>query len=88
MLDVMPEGMLDRWIAFDRLEPVGNERLISVLRRGLVAIARSLGSNVKEELLDPVLKRRKTPSPNQRQTPQEQRAILRHVVSMHNSSVR
>jgi hypothetical protein len=81
MLDSMPEGMLQRWMAFDRLEPLGIERLIGVIRRGLVAVARSFGAKVTEQQLDPALKGRGE-AKAKLQTPQEQRAILRHVAAM------
>lgn len=79
MLETMPAGKLDYWIAYDRIEGVGPLRLIQLLTKGLGAL---MGKgvdplkNVKYWKLDRWLSE---PKKKRRQTMEEQMAVARSI---------
>lgn len=48
-----PEQM-DGWIAFNRLEPLGVERLIEVLKLGFAAVCGAWGAELEPDNFDPL----------------------------------
>lgn len=76
----------NRWRAYDRLEPIGNERICEQLVLVGVAICQSLGADVKPDNLR--LKNasniKRTPKPA---SPAAIKANIWQFVALHNASV-
>lgn len=53
MLDSIESTVLDKWIAYFRMEPDEWTRIREVLVLGLTALCRSNGMNIEPEHLDP-----------------------------------
>jgi len=56
MLDRVSPKQFDEWVAFDQLEPPPIDRLIAIVRTGLVALCQAWGVKLTPEDLDPWLK--------------------------------
>lgn len=86
----MRPGLFDDWCAFDQIEPIGLERLIGIVTRGLYSLCQKgidpLGGRLTMELLDPALKK-VTPVAASGQTADEQRAIVARIAAAHNANL-
>ena len=56
MLDTVSPKQFDEWVAFDQLEPPPIDRLIAIVRTGLVALCQAWGVALTPNDLDPWLK--------------------------------
>jgi hypothetical protein len=91
MLDGIERKQFDEWLAYRELEPDPIDRIVSILRLGLCAVANAWGGKLEPQHIDPDLAREMSEAsgqtdsePIQEVTPNQGAAIVSTVLGAPN----